>query len=224
MVSHSRGHGKIDRSWSSSRASEGARLPAGDIYLHGRANTDRPLVRYTRRINVVVENRGLDDVFLFLAQGVPLLDECLRTPRALLSENIKKKEKEKRKGKKEGKMREEEKIEWGGRERERARAREERERERYDWINRWRATQRGDKEVGSRNHVWDSLDLETPRSSPRRAAQVVPTNVASSSSTGQKSKVKVPDSSSTLRRSPFHLQLRNRLPCGKAGCLRSSKL
>lgn len=39
----------------------------------------------------------MNDVFLFLAQGVPLLDERLRTPRALLSENIKKREK-KRKG------------------------------------------------------------------------------------------------------------------------------
>lgn len=37
----------------------------------------------------------MNDVFLFLAQGVPLLDERLRTPRALLSENIKKREKKK---------------------------------------------------------------------------------------------------------------------------------
>lgn len=35
----------------------------------------------------------MNDVFLFLAQGVPLLDERLRTPRALLSKNIKKREK-----------------------------------------------------------------------------------------------------------------------------------
>jgi len=44
-----------------------------------------------------VEGRGLNDVFLFLAQGVPLLDERLRTPRALLSKNIKKREKGERK-------------------------------------------------------------------------------------------------------------------------------
>jgi len=130
------------------------------------------------------------------------------------------KHQEERKRKKEGKERGKND---GRRENRMGRGEREIERERYDWINRWRATQRGDKEVGSRNHVWDSLDLETPRSSLRRAAQVVPTNVASSSSTGQKSKVKVPDSSSTLRRSPFHLQLRNRLPCGKAGCLRSRR-
>jgi len=43
---------------------------------------------YTQRIDVLVENRRMNDVFLFLAQGVPLLDEHLRTPRALLSGNI----------------------------------------------------------------------------------------------------------------------------------------
>lgn len=50
----------------------------------------------------------MNDVFLFLAQGVPLLDERLRTPRALLSENIKKREK-----KKEGEMKDEGKMERG---------------------------------------------------------------------------------------------------------------
>lgn len=48
----------------------------------------------------------MNDVFLFLAQGVPLLDERLRTPRALLSENIKKREKKER----EREMKEEGKI------------------------------------------------------------------------------------------------------------------
>lgn len=52
----------------------------------------------------------MNDVFLFLAQGVPLLDERLRTPRALLSENIKKREKEKKK-EREGEVREEGKTE-----------------------------------------------------------------------------------------------------------------
>lgn len=93
---------------------EGARLPAGDrIYLHGRANTDRPAARYTQRIDIVVEDRGLNDVFLFLAQGIPLLDERLRTPRALLSENIKKREKGKKERRGE-RMREEGKTEWEG--------------------------------------------------------------------------------------------------------------
>lgn len=61
----------------------------------------------------------MNDVFLFLAQGVPLLDERLRTPRALLSENIKKREKKKKGREKEGEMKEEGKIERG-REREMA--------------------------------------------------------------------------------------------------------
>lgn len=48
MVSRSRGHeGKIDRSWGSSRASEGARLLAGDrIYVHG-------MGKYRRTIDAV---------------------------------------------------------------------------------------------------------------------------------------------------------------------------
>lgn len=145
---------------------------------------------YTQRIDVLVEDHRMNDVFLFLAQGVPLLDVASSYAAPALYQGTSKRERWREK----------------------------------DGISRWRATRRRDREVGgeSKPRLCKTLSvLKPPSSSLQRVAQVVPTNAASFSSTGQKSKVKIPKSASPpplpshFFLAAFHLHSRNRFTLRK---------
>lgn len=160
----------------SKEAGRKQRRTAPALYAH----TER--IRRRRR----AEDPGVNDVFLFLAQSVPLLDdEHLRTPHALLSGNVKERKEEKHRGR------------WQSR----SKSEQERElnksMERHCGERRWRGRE-------------PETAFETPLVLKSRHRDLFPTScssgadkrAASSTCTGQKSKVKITRLSYPLLFSP----------------------